>query len=114
VGRRVASLPVGEPVALGLSLADAEQLRRDARSGSTLPALVSGLSSRPAVVAVVLNGVVAGVSPTSPFGSGHLFATMVPDALIRSTNTVALYEVTGLPGSPVLHPRRGGSGAGGG
>ena len=104
VGRRVASLDQGAPSSATMTLAQADALRSGARSAAKLPAMISGFTQNNTVIAVALNGTVAGVAPTVALGGTRVFVAMVPDALIRDRNAVSLYEVTGLPGSPVLHP----------
>ena len=42
----------------------------------------------------------------APITNSYFFVAMAPDALIRDHNTVSLYEVTGLPANPILHPMR--------
>lgn len=106
VGRRVSSIPSGASTSFRVTLDQAHVLRTGARSGATIPAMLYGLSDKPAVIAIALNGRVAATAPSAPLGTRWLFTAIAPDSLIRDRNVVRLYEVTGLPGNPVLHPIR--------
>ncbi len=103
VGRRIASLTQGAPASFRVTLADANALKSAARSAAKIPAMLVGFTNKDAVIAIALNGTVAGVAPTAPVGGSYLFVAMAPDTLIRDHNAVSLYEVSGLPANPILH-----------
>jgi hypothetical protein len=107
VGQPLSALSVGDAAkAEPAELVQLDALHHvDARSGE-LPALVWGSVDRSMTVAIVVNGTVAGVSPTFADGSTpNRFAAMVPEPLIKNgSNTVELFEVEGGGVAPLLHP----------
>jgi hypothetical protein len=67
---------------------------------------VAAEGTEPLIVAVVVNGRVAAVSPTWPSGDNphHLEAMLVPDVFHDGANTVELYLVGGTEGARTLAP----------
>ncbi len=75
---------------------------------ASVPALVWGTARKSATVVIVINGTIAGVSPTFTDGdTPRRFAMMLPEVLLRAgDNHASAYELdTGAAGgAPTLHP----------
>ena len=94
VGTGLAAMDVGTPSSITASLAQRDALREVDPDTGSVPALVWGTASRDTEIAVVVNGVVAGVSPTFFSTTPHRFAVLVPESLLRrGDNRVRLFEV---------------------
>jgi hypothetical protein len=108
VGRPVTALRTGSPSSLDVTVDDADRFDDVDPSEGSVPGLVTGEAHSPdeAVVAVVVNGTVAGVSSTFPDDQGpEVFAVIVPDFLFRpGTNDVRLFAVEGTGAAAVLRP----------
>ena len=70
--------------------------------------MVWGSTDRPLTLALALNGVIAGVSPTfnePDLSEPNFWALMVPDTLMRKgANEPVFYAVTGSAEQPVVRP----------
>jgi hypothetical protein len=101
VGRPLSDFTVGSEGAGGVTLQFGAGLR-SAQRGATTEALVSGHlddAEGPAVVAVVVDGTLAGVTPTFDWTLGpHMFAVVVPEPLLDPDGVdLRLYQVEGDP-----------------
>lgn len=105
VGTPLADLAVGEGSAVTASLEQRDALRHVDPASGSVPALLWGTADRDAEIAVALNGVVAGVSPTFTSVTARRFAVLAPETLLRrGANRVQLFEIERRPGGDVLHP----------
>jgi hypothetical protein len=108
VGRPLSAVRTGSPASLDVTIDDAGAFDDVDPSDGSVPGLVTGevRSSGDAVIAVAVNGTVAGVSSTFPDDQGpEVFAVIAPDFVFRQgANDVRLFVVEGTGATAVLHP----------
>jgi hypothetical protein len=104
VGKDVATLTMGDRAGTGV-IQDLKPFRKVDRA-KELPVFVTGITSKDATIAIAVNGVIGGVSPTFANESfPHFYAAILPDSLLhQGANDVRFYTVTGPDSAPVLHP----------
>jgi hypothetical protein len=103
-GTHLAPAQVGAPSAVTASIDQLVALTRVDRRTGSVPAMIWGPLSRPVVVAVVVNGTVAGVSTAFGAKDTPRWSVMVPERLLRDgSNLVQMYEVTGGRTTPTFH-----------
>jgi hypothetical protein len=96
VGRPLDRLRIGAPTSAAATLHAPDALDEVDTSDGSVPAFLSGevRGAADAPIAVVVNGVIAGVSDQFHWvGHDHVFQVMIPEELIRQRNRVALYTV---------------------
>lgn len=105
VGRRVSSLPVGEPVNVRFRTDDAGRLHYD--GGREIPVYIKGRFDREVRsgrFAVAVDGVVGGWFEMTPVLKST-FAVLVPPRLVpRGESEVSVYRIDGSPDRPTLRP----------
>jgi len=105
VGRRVSSLPVGEPVHVRFRTDDGGRLHYD--GGREIPVYIKGRFDREVRsgrFAVAVDGVVGGWFEMTPVLKST-FAVLVPPRLVpRGESEVSVYRIDGSPDRPTLRP----------
>jgi hypothetical protein len=111
VGRRPEAVGLAGSSGLSARLNDPEKLQDVNPTDGTVPALISGALTGPALdapvaLAVAVNGTIGAVGLTfTQEATPQTFATMVSDSLFRpGTNRVRLYQVEATRAGPRLHP----------
>jgi Sulfatase len=109
VGKKVSDLTRGADSSVNAKTVFLSRLRNAGiwKSRGLPPSMVWGSADRSTTLALAMNGVIAGVSPTfdePDLDDPNFWALMVPDSLMRDGgNKPELYAVTGPATKPVVH-----------
>jgi hypothetical protein len=110
IGKKLTDVTVGSPADNAATLVQYSALASVDTKAGTLPALVWGTARTAATVVIVVNGTIAGVSPTFTDGdTPRRIAMMLPVPLLEpGDNHVAAYQLDpgrlAPDGRPTLHP----------
>lgn len=108
IGRRAAPLVTATTAGARATVPDRERFDDVDPNAASIPwAWLEGrldTGPTPEPMAITVNGVIAGLTQSSPRGAGSadFWATLSPDAFRRGQNVVGVYLIRGTPASPQL------------